>query len=477
MIKEEVEEGLDAIFSGSPQKTTTSCSLNSMILIVSNVMKKFAKRVKKFLKLRKVKQRKESPVDTADAENAFGDGGPQSSLVKELNEMVTPILDIVPERDYEGVFTETATEIQALSEDIATILSENKEKKNPLKLFQQKITHFFAKCFLNAWIRRLISQLRKQHPRLRRGKSSESVRSLVVAVTSLLDNDTSLVDGFQELTSSHESVFHQSTSELLYSHLLAETGSKDTEWNERLYADIQKKAWKIQGLVNGFLKDLVFRFTEKVKILSPILGVAVEGPAVDNGRRVAVEDLSEASELEEELEDTPSPHSDIEQAEELDTFVCEEEPREEAPVSLEKHRDSYAPPSVIGVEPQQIQEMESMRAFVQFLIEKIINHIYDEANIVPQYNDEVLSALLAHIWPRVWDSDANLSLTEKSFKKMDKMIHKAFCKKLGNPNQVLFMLKYSEESIIEEHTVRIAKELLRPSKKLNIFQRLCCFLG
>ncbi|TWW68388.1 hypothetical protein D4764_19G0001860 [Takifugu flavidus] len=130
-----------------------------------------------FLKPRKVKQRKESPFDTADVENAVGDGGPQSSLSKELKEMVTHILDIVPEKDYEGVFTETATEIQALSEDIATILTENKEKKNPLKLCKQKITNFFAKCFLNVWIRRLISQLRKQHPRLRRGDSSESVRS------------------------------------------------------------------------------------------------------------------------------------------------------------------------------------------------------------------------------------------------------------------------------------------------------------
>ncbi|TWW80047.1 hypothetical protein D4764_10G0010770 [Takifugu flavidus] len=307
-MKDEVEEGLDAIFSGSPQKPPNFCSLGAMILILNNVMRKFAKRVKKFFKPRKVKQRKESPVDTT--ENGVGDGGPHSSLSKELKEIITPIVDIVPEEDYEGVFTETATEIQALSEDIAPILTGKKEKKNPLRLCKEKIANLFSKCFLNVWIRHLISQLRKQHPMLRRGDSSESVRSLVVTVTSLVDNDTSLVNGFQEMTSSHKSVFQETTT-----------------------------------------------------------------------------------------------------------------------------------------------------------------------NFVPQYNDEVLSALLTHIWPKVWDNNENLSLTEKSFKKMDKTIHKGVCKKLGNPNEVLFMLKYSEESIIEEHIVQIAKKLLRPSKKPNIFQRFWYFHG
>ncbi|TWW54814.1 hypothetical protein D4764_0274960 [Takifugu flavidus] len=477
MIKEEVKEGLDSVLSGSPKTITKSLSINSMILFATGVMRKFAKRVKKFFRPQKIKQRKDSPVETTDVENAVADGGPHSSLSNELKEIVTPILDIVPDKDYEGVFTETAKEIKELSEDIEIFLSENKGKKNPLKLCKRKIINFFAKCFLNVWIRRLISRLRKQHLWLRTGDSNDIARSIVYIVTSWLESDekNSFVLGFHTVTND-EPLFTKTVSDVIYQRLSPETVSKDTQRNKELYADIKKKAWKFASSMNWFLKSLVVKFAAKVNILSPILEDPLEDVEGANSSLRGELQTSEASEAEEALEDRADPHSEIEQAEELDTFVSVEEPLEEAAVSLEKHLDSYAPPSVVGVEPQETKEVESMRAFVQFLIEKILNHIHQKANIVPQYNDEVLGALLAQVWPQVWDNNANLSLTEESFNKMDKTIHKA-CKKLGNPNEVLFLLKYSEESIIEEQMVRIAKKLLGPPRKPNIFQRFCSFLG
>ncbi|TWW77725.1 hypothetical protein D4764_12G0011150, partial [Takifugu flavidus] len=474
MIKEEVKEGLDSVLSGSPDTITKSLSINFMILFATGVMRKFGKRVQKLFKPQKVKQRKDSPVETTDVENAVADRGLHSSLSNELKEIVTPILDIVPDKDYEEVFTETATEIQELSEDIEIFLSENKGKKNPLKLCKRKIINFFAKCFLNVWIHRLISRLKKQHPWLRTPDSKHIARSIVVTVTSWLecDEQNSLVLGFHTVTND-EPLFTKTLSDIIYQNLSPETVSKDTQRNKELYADIKKKAWKFESSMNWFLKSLVVKFAAKVNILSPILKDPLEDA---EGANSSLRGELQASEAEEALEDRADPHSEIEQAEELDTFVSVEEPIEEAPVSLEKHLDSYAPPSVVGVEPQETKEVESMRAFVQFLIEKILNHIHQKANIVPQYNDEVLGALLAQVWPQVWDNNAHLSLTEESFNKMDKTIHKA-CKKLGNPNEVLFLLKYSEESIIEEQMVRIAKKLLGPSRKPNIFQRFCSFLG
>ncbi|CAF97385.1 unnamed protein product [Tetraodon nigroviridis] len=66
---------------------------------------------------------------------------------------------------------------------------------------------------------------------------------------------------------------------------------------------------------------------------------------------------------------------------------------------------------------------------------------------------------------------------ENSFKKMDRTIHRVICEKLGDPNKVLFMLLHSDESTIEDCTVHIARKLLRPSRKANIWRRLCCFLS
>lgn len=464
MIKDEVKEGLDAFFSGSPQKITTLCSLNAMILIVTNVMKKFSKRVKKVFKPRKAERRAEPVVVEAElaAEASY------SMLSRELKNIIISILDIVPDRDYEEVFSETATEIQALSEDIGTLLDGNKGKKNPLNLCKRKIINFFAKSFLKVWIHRLVGQLRRQHAELRTGDGGKAAKDIVAAVTFWLESDeqNSLVLGFHTATSD-ESVFTKTVSELIYQRLLADSDSTDAQRNRELYANIKKKAWKFESSMNWFLKSLVVKFAAKVNILAPIMEDA-DGPEEADGSRLAAEEpqTSEASEAEEEPED-------------LDEPLGEEKPPEaaaEAAASTECEEDleEDAAALVTVEELQDGRDLESIRAFVQFLTEKVLNHIHCEATVVPQYSDHFLHTLHARIWSRVWDNTSHLHLTEKSFKKMDRTIHRALYKKVGNPNEVMFTFKYLEESTIEDCTLDIARKLLRPSRK-NIFQRyLCC---
>lgn len=457
MIKEEVKEGLEAFFSGSPQKITTLCSLNSMILIVTNVMKKFSRRVKKFFKPRKAERRKEPQVE---------EQAPPSPLSQELKDIVSPILDIVPDRDYEEVFSETATEIQALSEDIGTLLEGTKGSRNPLKLCKRKIVNFLAKSYLKVWIHRLVGQLRRQHPQLRTGDGSKAARSIAAAVTEWLEAEqqNSLVLGFHTATSD-ESAFTTTVSELIYRGLLADA---DVQRNPELFEDIRKKAWKFESSMNWFLKSLVVKFAAKVNILSPIMEDA-EGPEEAESSRLAAEEEppSEAPAAEEE-------------AAAADPAGGEEEaPGAEAPAPPEgeEHLEEAAAASLAAEEPLDGTDSEWVRAFVLFLLEKVLNHIHYEAKVLPQYNQQVLQALLAHIWPRMWDNTAHLRLTEDSFRKMDRTIHEGVCGKLGNPNEVLFLLKYSDQPIIEDCTLNIARKLLRPSKKANICRRCCCFLA
>lgn len=457
MIKEEVKEGLEAFFSGSPQKITTLCSLNSMILIVTNVMKKFSRRVKKFFKPRKAERRKEPQVE---------EQAPPSPLSRELKDIVSPILDIVPDRDYEEVFSETATEIQALSEDIGTLLEGTKGSRNPLKLCKRKIVNFLAKSYLKVWIHRLVGQLRRQHPQLRTGDGSKAARSIAAAVAAWLEAEqqNSLVLGFHTATSD-ESAFTTTVSELIYRGLLADA---DVQKNPELFEDIRKKAWKFESSMNWFLKSLVVKFAAKVNILSPIMEDA-EGPEEAESSRLAAEEEppSEAPAAEEE-------------AAAADPAGGEEEaPGAEAraPLEGEEHLEEAAAASLAAEEPLDGTDSEWVRAFVLFLLEKVLNHIHYEAKVLPQYNQQVLQALLAHIWPRMWDNTAHLRLTEDSFRKMDRTIHEGVCGKLGNPNEVLFLLKYSDQPIIEDCTLNIARKLLRPSKKANICRRCCCFLA
>ncbi|CAF90651.1 unnamed protein product [Tetraodon nigroviridis] len=200
-----------------------------------------------------------------------------------------------------------ATEIQALSEDIGTLLDGTRAKKNPLKLCKRKIINFFARCFLKVWIHRLVGQLRRQHPELRTGEGGKAAKAIVAAITSWLESDqqNSLVLGFHTATT-EESLFTQTVSELIYQCLLADGPGTDGPRNPQLYADIKKKAWKFESSMNWFLKSLVVKFAAKVNILAPIMEDA-EGPEKADGSRLAAGEAqtSEASEAEEEPGDQP----------------------------------------------------------------------------------------------------------------------------------------------------------------------------
>ncbi|CAF90186.1 unnamed protein product [Tetraodon nigroviridis] len=221
----------------------------------------------------------------ANHRSRLQDCGSDRHRHKELEDIVSPILDIVPDPEYQVVFSETATEIQALSEDIGTLLDGTRAKKNPLKLSKRKIINFFARCFLKVWIHCLVGQLRRQHPELRTGEGGKAAKAIVAAITSWLESDqqNSLVLGFHTATT-EESLFTQTVSELIYQRLLADGPGTDGPRNPQLYADIKKKAWKFESSMNWFLKSLVVKFAAKVNILAPILEDA-EGKLNEKGRK------------------------------------------------------------------------------------------------------------------------------------------------------------------------------------------------
>ncbi|TWW54741.1 hypothetical protein D4764_0223870 [Takifugu flavidus] len=65
----------------------------------------------------------------------------------------------------------------------------------------------------------------------------------------------------------------------------------------------------------------------------------------------------------------------------------------------------------------------------------------------PPCSDDLIAYLNEYIWERVKDED--ICITDDSFKKMDNKIQKILRKELGNPNKVLFLLKYSEEPVVQ----------------------------
>ncbi|TWW82152.1 hypothetical protein D4764_01G0019670 [Takifugu flavidus] len=87
----------------------------------------------------------------------------------------------------------------------------------------------------------------------------------------------------------------------------------------------------------------------------------------------------------------------------------------------------------------------------------------------PPCSDDLIAYLNEYIWERVKDED--ICITDDSFKKMDNKIQKILRKELGNPNKVLFLLKYSEEPVVADCMVTILQEIVAVSNLSAIYIR------
>lgn len=165
MIREEVTEGLNDVSFGFPLKPPTTLSLNAMILVTSTVIKKFACVIKNIFKPQEKQRKTSEEADAKDVKDALGDDDVESSHIKELRKTIDPILDIVPDQNYEEVSSETDKDIQTPSEDNDTFINRKKQKMNPLSLCKEKLIRFFAKYFLKIRSHCLVKL--KTHPELR----------------------------------------------------------------------------------------------------------------------------------------------------------------------------------------------------------------------------------------------------------------------------------------------------------------------
>lgn len=166
-----------------------------------------------------------------------------------------------------------------------------------------------------------------------------------------------------------------------------------------------------------------------------------------------------------------SPHSARDSGWQISASVCDEEAKEASASPKLAHDPARAlTTSACEEEPQENKETEKYKTYVELFISKIVYHIHIKANMDPQCNDDLIVCLNQYIWEKVKDED--MCITDASFKKMDNKIDKVLHKQLGNPNKVLFLLKYSDKPIVADCMVSILGQLLKkPSKKSNIFCR------
>lgn len=280
MIQTEVKKNLEAILSENKERVTPFFGLDSMINCASGLLKRFGWKINNSFAPKKHKEDKEcKEVKTEEYMHVLShDDGAlkskiQEKLEEELNEIVSPMMEHVPVTEYEKVYSETAIEISVLSGHLLSSNGKIQEKKT-LRKTRCKVRNFLAKCFLNIWIRRLLDQLKRKHCPSKKADSAEAVKELIENIESWLHskNETSIVLALDNVSSSKDLVFTEKLCNFLYKYWQENMYKPDgvswcsPESHYELQADIWRKSWTCQVIMNWFLKTELTQLVEKVKL-------------------------------------------------------------------------------------------------------------------------------------------------------------------------------------------------------------------
>lgn len=447
LIQQEVRENLDSALSGNVQglqHVTTTSRLNAMVSHAAEVFKKYAAKMKTLFSAGRRNQREEEGVmmkDQGDAEDtrdspdkpqnvSSGDSSTsqisetiQEELQRELSEIITPLLDDVPNSECKRLQSETSAEIRTVAADVASLLNDKKKNKLPFGVVKKKIKSSFSRCFAKVWICRMLAQLERKHPEHIDAEISESVESFIDELTSqFLDGENQQVsldqDPATELPNNVSGdkvlVFTKALSDFIYRHSLPEPGPDCFAQSRCLpirplhaevYSDIWSKSRIFMVLMKWFMRTQVKGVSERVSLPTS----EAQPDTVDDA----------ASEYDEEPVD-------------------------------------------------DVLKTEKNKTFIKFFIEKVVFHVCNDAKMMPENRYDIMKSLFEKVWAEV--QEAQLHISKDTFKSLDQLVHQGLCVKVGSPELVLFLMNCEDQVIVEHLIWIIQKQLGLPPKQPNAIQ-------
>lgn len=415
MIQTEVKKNLEAILSEKKERITPFFGLDSMINSASRLLKRFGKKINKSFAPKKQKEDKEcEEVKTEEYVHVLsGNDGElkskiQEKLEEDLNEIVSPMMEHVPDTEYQKVCSDTALEISVLSGHLLNS-SGGIQERNILRKTRCKVRNFLTKCFLNIWIRRLLDQLKRTHCPSKKADNAEGVKELVDNMESWLHskNETSIVLALDDVSSSNDLVFTEKLCKCLYKYWQENVSKPDCvswcspESHYELQADIWRKSWTCQVIMNWFLKTVLAQLVEKVKLPTD----------------------KDATEAEEK-----------------------------------------------GDQASDANDKNQNQVYVRFLIEKVVHHLYQDAKMVPNYHIDLVNLMFQKVYSEL--QVVNCHITANSFKELDKKIHNSLCKQLGTTDEIMQLWTDCYDPTVPRCITSIAKNLLKdPTNNRNCVVR------
>lgn len=500
--------------------------LGTALDLLAKVLRKFGRRIKKQHTIRAEKDEDEEKVEVMEEqEEEVGDmltscGSCRSCLStdpesdvdttiksaalqtlqedvrKVLSDLVLPLLKELPGGARRPLQAKATLEVGRLCDGLVALLEQKKKKKKkkrPVKKVRRRIQRCLGEQLARVLLHRLVEQLRKRHPQGAEGKAAGGTPQLNSSNSSLVEtpiqvsghgDDLLLI--FNQVPSSQRRIFTEELSGMIYCHLLAVPcdyilGRKSwrdlriPEFHTNVYTDIRSKVWTFVELIGWWLRSEACRISRRVKIpkldlLPPLIPLKEEeatGPEEpvepeDTEKDTAeTEDTAEMDDVDKEdgekdLEENQT-DEEKEADEEKETGV---EKEEEKKGEEEEEGKAAAAEKRLSAEKSHAEQMERNKMCVKFFIEKIIQHVYLDLNVVPENMSPVVLRIFDKLWPKVQAQDFHI--TPRSFKNLNKIIHKVLCGTSATPEMVLFSLLRNEAHIDSIILDILHRQVIRP---------------
>ena len=305
-VTESITSSLSASYSSTAsflelkQRVVNPYRLNAMVTHASNMLKNMKIRMRALFLRRRLSRVSDSQAEEREAilDESFSQKSSSSktapsakstvskmsgSLHEEIrhmaSRMVTPLMDDLPQEQFEHLLSEINEEAQSLSEDISVVLGA-KTSNRLCRNINLKIRNFFTHCIAKVWRRRMMEQLKEQYEPQAQPDSSDLVDTLLESISSQLQmciyKDRERAEHKAKNVHFNAAIGDVNTFiEELYcminhyfkpdvARVRAERLSVATRRN--LCSDLQNKVWIFVALMNWWLTTQVTNVSEQVTL-------------------------------------------------------------------------------------------------------------------------------------------------------------------------------------------------------------------
>eukprot|EP00064_Thunnus_orientalis_P025141 superscaffoldBa00011999_g25471 len=404
----------------------------------------------------------ESPQDPFVAETAKI---VQEIIGKAVDDITEPLFQDAEDSEYELLKSETSSDIEVVSKDIAkiiasefkTLIRASKHKgRVSLKGAGSVIKNFFTKVLAKASLHRMVTQLKKKFHQKSKAESSQSMEVIFKGVDHLLteeDGDIHEDRGGNELcvfpryktpSGTNVVVITKELTEMIYCYIrygnmmpeiipeaMRRKAVAVPQVDAAMYEDIRKKVRCFLALINWWQKTQAASHSDRVTL-------ALQHP--------------------ESLSQTQS-----------------------AEVNVEEEHISLTPTAVAASESEETQSrysqelVERKEMSVLFLVERLVSRLYNKAKVkwTVSQPEVIIRCLFRRIWAEV--EDVNLTITPETFERLDKAVFKDLVKEWACAENVLVLMSLEDPDMEEFLTSSFCRHLV--TKKRNAITRFFSAMG